>query len=249
MIPADYLQSGSLNPVQIVIDQIIDFFERLSFDIIFDNEITTTDLNFTKLNIKDDHPARSLSDTFYISDKELLRVHCTSVTAKVLQEKNKQSEIKSVAFGNVFRKDDDDATHSHQFNQIDIVWVKEGLSISNLKWLIDALMKHLFKKNTKTRFRLSQFPFTEPSMEVDISCFVCDGKGCNVCKKTGWIEILGSGLLHPNVLENAGIDSNKFSGIAAGLGIDRIVMLKYGINDIRYIYENDFRILKQFRGK
>ncbi len=249
MIPADYLQSGSLNPVQIVIDQIIDFFERLSFDIIFDNEITTTDLNFTKLNIKDDHPARSLSDTFYISDKELLRVHCTSVTVKVLQEKNKQSEIKSVAFGNVFRKDDDDATHSHQFNQIDIVWVKEGLSISNLKWLIDALMKHLFKKNTKTRFRLSQFPFTEPSMEVDISCFVCDGKGCNVCKKTGWIEILGSGLLHPNVLKNAGIDSNKFSGIAAGLGIDRIVMLKYGINDIRYIYENDFRILKQFRGK
>lgn len=249
MIPIDNLQSGSLNPNQIIIDKIMDFFTSLSFNIEFDNEITTVDLNFDKLNIKEDHPARSLSDTFYINDKELLRVHCTSVTAKILKERNKEKEIKAVAFGNVFRKDDDDATHSHQFNQVDFVWVKEGISISNLKWLIDSLMKYLFTKETKTRFRLSQFPFTEPSMEVDISCFACNSKGCNVCKKTGWIEILGSGLLHPNVLENAGIDSNKYSGIAAGLGIDRIVMLKYGINDIRYIYENDFRILKQFRGK
>lgn len=248
-IPADYLQSGSLNPIQIVANQILEFFEKLSFEVVYDNEITTVDYNFDKLNIKEEHPARSLSDTFYINDKELLRVHCTSVTAKMLEKNKDKKEIKSVSFGNVFRKDDDDATHSHQFNQIDFVWVKEGISITNLKWLIDSLMKHLFNKDTKTRFRLSQFPFTEPSMEVDISCFVCQNKGCNVCKKTGWIEVLGSGLLHPNVLEAAKIDSKKYSGIAAGFGLDRIAMLKYGINDIRYIYENDFRILKQFRGK
>lgn len=249
MIPSDYMKSGSLNPIQIVANQILDFFKKLSFEIVYDNEITTVEYNFDRLNIKEEHPARSFSDTFYIDDKKLLRVHCTSTTAKMLELNNYKNEIKIVSFGNVFRKDDDDSTHSHQFNQIDFVWVKEGLSIANLKWLIDSLLKHLFNSSIKTRYRLSQFPFTEPSMEVDISCFVCKSKGCNVCKKTGWIEVLGSGMLHPNVLKNAGIDSNKFSGIAAGFGLDRIAMFKYGISDIRYIYENDFRILKQFRGK
>lgn len=249
LIPVDSLKTGALNPIQIVANDIINFFKKLSFDIFYDNEITTVDFNFDKLNIAVDHPARSVSDTFYINENYLLRVHCTSASAKVLQKLNNKDEIKSLSFGNVYRKDDDDSTHSHQFNQIDFVWVKENISVSNLKWLIDSLLKYLFSDEIQTRYRLSQFPFTEPSMEVDISCFACKSKGCNVCKKTGWIEILGSGLLHPNVLENAGIDSTKYSGIAAGFGLDRIAMLKYGINDIRHIYENDFKILKQFRGK
>lgn len=249
LIPSDFIKSGCLNPIQLVANDIISFFENLSFEIVYDNEITTTDYCFDRLNFKEDHPAKSLSDTFYLSEKELLRVHCTSVTAKMLEKNNKKSEIKVVSFGNVFRKDDDDATHSHQFNQIDFVWLKENISIANLKWLIDGLMKHLFNEKTITRFRLSQFPFTEPSMEVDISCFICSGDGCNLCKKTGWIEILGAGLLHPNVLKSASIDSEKYSAMAAGFGLDRIAMLKYGITDIRHIYENDFRILEQFRGK
>ena len=248
MLPSDYIASGSFNPIELVANDILRFFKDLSFDIVTDNELTSVDYNFDKLNFKDDHPARSLSDTFFVNEKLLLRVHCTSVTSMYLEKNKSQQEIKVVSYGNVYRKDDDDATHSHQFNQIDLVWVKKGLSISNLKWLINELMKYLFNKDTKTRYRLSYFPFTEPSMEVDISCFMCNGKGCNVCKKTGWIEILGSGLLHPNVLKATGVNS-ELNAIAAGIGLDRIAMIKYGISDIRDIYMNDFNLIKQFRGK
>ncbi|WPL39199.1 phenylalanine--tRNA ligase subunit alpha [Malacoplasma iowae] len=248
MLPSDYMKSGSFNPIELVANDILRFFKDLSFDIVTDNEVTSVDYNFDKLNFKDDHPARSLSDTFFINEKLLLRVHCTSVTSMYLEKNKSEQEIKVVSYGNVYRKDDDDATHSHQFNQIDLVWVKKGLSISNLKWLINELMKYLFNKDTKTRYRLSYFPFTEPSMEVDISCFMCNGDGCNVCKKTGWIEILGSGLLHPNVLKAAKVNP-ELNAIAAGLGLDRIAMIKYGISDIRDIYMNDFNLIKQFRGK
>lgn len=249
MIPVDSLQSGSVNPIQIVANDIMNFFKKFNFEIVFGDEVTSVKYNFDNLNIQMSHPARSYSDTFYIDDKTLLRVHCTAVTAKMLEKNNQKSEIKVVSFGNVYRKDDDDATHSHQFNQIDFVWVNSNMSISNLKWLIDELLKYLFNEKIKTRYRLSHFPFTEPSMEVDISCFMCDSKGCSVCKKSGWIEILGAGLLHPSVLASAEINPEKYSGIAAGFGLDRIAMLKYGISDIRYIYENDFRVLSQFRGK
>lgn len=248
LLPSDYLKSGSFNPIELVANDILRFFKDLSFDIVTDNELTTVDYNFNKLNFKDDHPARSMSDTFFINQKLLLRVHCTSVSAKYLEKNNKEKEIKVVSYGNVYRKDDDDATHSHQFNQIDLIWAKEGLSIGNLKWMINELMKYLFNEDTKTRYRLSYFPFTEPSMEVDISCFMCSGNGCNVCKKTGWIEILGAGLIHPNVLKSTGVNP-KLNAIAAGLGLDRIAMIKYGISDIRDIYQNDFRLLNQFRGK
>ncbi|MEG2198399.1 MAG: phenylalanine--tRNA ligase subunit alpha [Malacoplasma sp.] len=245
-LPSDNIKSGYSNPIDIIIEKLNDFFLALSFQIVNGNEIVTTEYNFAKLNIKDGHPAMDMHDSFFISKDVLLRTHCTAVTSKVIHN-CKSQEMKVVSFGNVYRKDEDDATHSHQFNQLDLVWIKEDLSISNLKWLVDKLLKYLFDDSIKTRYRLSYFPFTEPSFEVDISCFKCKSLGCNICKKTGWIEILGAGILHPNVIRDANIDK-KFVGIAAGIGIDRLAMLKYGISDIRDIYNNNFRLLEQFRG-
>lgn len=247
-IVSDYLVSGFLNPIDLVKNQIISFFKKADFKIMTDSELTTLEYNFDRLNIKKDHPARSLSDTFFIDDTNLLRVHNTAITAKALNMYNDQDEIKILSYGNVYRKDDDDATHSHQFNQIDMVWVKKGLSLSNLKWLTQKLLKYLFNDEIKIRYRLSYFPFTEPSFEVDISCFFCNAKGCHICKKTTWIEVLGAGLLHPNVLKDANIKS-ELNGIAFGMGIDRIAMLKYQIKDIRRLYGNDFSLFKEFRGR
>lgn len=247
-IPMDNLKSGSINPIDLVKNQIIDFFKKANFTIMTDSELTTDEYNFDRLNIKKDHPARGLSDTFFVDSKRLLRVHNTAITSKALEMFNKNDEIKILSYGNVYRKDDDDATHSHQFNQIDMVWVKKGMSISNLKWLTQKLLKYLFNDDIKVRYRLSHFPFTEPSFEIDISCFFCQSKGCNICKKTTWIEILGAGLLHPNVLKDANIKPG-LSGIAFGMGIDRIAMLKYQIKDIRRMYGNDFALLNEFRGK
>lgn len=235
--------SGSLNPLTLITNDIIDFFVKMNFKIVSGTEVVPIKYNFDYLNINKNHPARTPQESFYIDDKNMLRVHCTAVTAMIL-ENNKEEDIRVVTFGNVYRNDEDDATHSHQFNQVDIVWVKEGINLRNLKWLLTKLLKHLFGNDTRLRFRLSHFPFTEPSFEVDISCFKCKGQGCNICKHSGWIEILGAGMLHPNVLKAANI--NIRNGIAAGLGIDRIAMLKYGISDIRDLYSNDFRILEQF---
>lgn len=245
-LPADNLKTGYSNPIEIIIEKLNNFFLALSFQIVNGNEVVTDKYNFTKLNIKEGHPARDMHDSFYINASTLLRTHCTAVTSQVI-DNSKSQEMKIISFGNVYRKDDDDATHSHQFTQLDLVWIKEELSISNLKWLIDSLLKYLFNDSINTRYRLSYFPFTEPSFEVDISCFKCKSLGCNICKKTGWIEILGAGILHPNVINDANIDK-KFVGIAAGIGIDRLAMLKYGINDIRDIYNNNFRLIEQFRG-
>lgn len=246
-LPANYFQSGNINPIDLVKNQIINFFKKANFKILTDSEVTTVDYNFNRLNIGADHPARSTSDTFFIDEDHLLRVHNTAITSKALQMFNKDDEIKVLSYGNVYRKDDDDATHSHQFNQIDMVWVKEGMSLANLKWLTDKLLKYLFNSSIKIRYRLSHFPFTEPSFEIDISCFFCDAKGCSICKKTKWIEVLGAGLLHPNVLKDAKIKSG-LSGIAFGIGIDRIAMLKYQIKDIRRMYGNDFSLLEEFKG-
>lgn len=245
-LPSDNLRTGHSNPIEIIIEKLNNFFLALSFQIVNGDEIVSDKYNFTRLNIKDDHPARDIGDSFFISKNTLLRTHCTAVTSKVI-DNSKAQEIKIISFGNVYRKDDDDATHSHQFTQLDLVWIKEGLSISNLKWLIDSLLKYLFDESINTRYRLSYFPFTEPSFEVDISCSKCNSLGCNICKKSGWIEILGAGILHPNVISAANIDK-KLVGIAAGIGIDRLAMLKYGITDIRDIYNNNFRLLEQFRG-
>lgn len=243
----DSIKTNISNPLQIIIEKINNFFLNLSFQIINGNEVVLEKYNFEHLNIKEDHPARDMHDSFYIDKNWLLRTHCTAITAELI-ENRKDNELKVISFGNVYRKDDDDSTHSHQFNQLDMVWLGKELSISNLKWLIDSLLKYIFDDSIKTRYRLSYFPFTEPSFEVDVSCFNCNSKGCNICKKTGWIEILGAGILHPNVIKDAKLNSDMV-GLAAGIGIDRIAMLKFGIQDIRDIYNNNFRLLEQFRGK
>ncbi|MDE7099860.1 MAG: phenylalanine--tRNA ligase subunit alpha, partial [Malacoplasma sp.] len=247
-LPANFFETGFINPLDLVKEQIIAFFKKANFKIITVSEVTTVDYNFDRLNIKKDHPARSMSDTFFIDDSKLLRVHNTAVTAMALEKFNYETEIKVLSYGNVYRKDDDDATHSHQFNQIDMVWVKKGMSLANLKWITDKLVKYIFDdENIKVRYRLSHFPFTEPSFEIDVSCFFCKSKGCSICKNTKWIEVLGAGLLHPNVLKSASIKKG-LSGVAFGIGIDRIAMLKYQISDIRRMYNNDFLFLKEFKG-
>ena len=240
-----FLNNGHHHILTIVLNEIIEFLKQLNFEIVSGNEIVTDEFNFVNLNIPKNHPARNNHDSLFINQDYLLRTHCTVTTAEKIY-KNNNPDIRIASYGNVYRKDDDDATHSHQFMQLDIVWINEKLNVANLKWLIDSFLKYLFHdENIKTRYRLSYFPFTEPSFEVDLSCFKCNQKGCNICKNTGWIEILGAGLLNPHVLELSKIKGKV--GLAAGIGIERIAMLKYGINDIRDLYTNNFEFNRQFR--
>lgn len=239
-----YLLNGTSHLLNNVLNQAIDFFTQLNFDIVSGDEVVTDEFNFHNLNIPKNHPARNMQDSFFINDELMLRTHCTVTTAQKIYQ-NKSDDIRVLSYGNVYRKDDDDATHSHQFMQIDLVWINKDMNLANLKWLIDSFLKYLFNENIKTRYRLSYFPFTEPSFEVDVSCFKCNQQGCNICKKTGWIEILGAGLLNLNVLDIANI-KNKV-GLAAGIGVERIAMLKYGITDIRDFYSNNFAFNKQFK--
>ncbi|MGL5630362.1 MAG: phenylalanine--tRNA ligase subunit alpha [Mycoplasmoidaceae bacterium] len=246
IIPTKILVSGANNLIDQTIIEICDFFANLGFNLINGDDITTKNYNFDFLNVPENHPARDDHDSFYIDDNKLLRSHCTAETAKLIYQ-NQDDEIKIISLGNVYRNDEDDATHSHQFNQVDMVWLRKDLSIKNLKWLVDKFLAHIFKiQNLKTRYRLSYFPFTEPSFEVDIECFKCHANGCNICKKSGWVEILGAGIFHPNVINNLKV-KKEMIGLAFGIGIDRIIMIKYGITDIRYLYNNDFRLLKQIK--
>ncbi|MDR0985887.1 MAG: phenylalanine--tRNA ligase subunit alpha [Mycoplasmataceae bacterium] len=245
-INSSNISKGSLSPISLILNDILTFFKSLDFKIAMGKEVVDTKYNFDNLNIDINHPARSTHDSFFINANKMLRTHCTAETAKQL-ENNKNKDIRILSYGNVYRNDDDDATHSHQFNQIDFVWVKDGLNLKNLKWLISSLLKHLFGDDIKVRYRLSYFPFTEPSFEVDMSCINCQGKGCSMCKNTGWIEILGAGMLHHNVLKASNVSIKN--GIAAGIGLDRLAILKYGLTDIRDIYSNDFRIMDQFKLK
>ena len=240
-------KKGNKHPLNLVIDDISNFFKKLNFELINGNEIADVLYNFDNLNITKNHVARDIHDTFFIDDQYILRTHCTSNTALVL-ENNENEDIRIFSYGNVFRKDEDDATHSHQFMQIDFVWLKKDFNLSNLKWIIDNLIKYIFGNKLKTRYRLSYFPFTEPSFEVDVECWNCKNKGCNICKHTGWIEVLGAGMLHQNVINKTKLKDID-SGMAAGIGVERIAMLKYGIKDIRDFYNNDFEFLKQFENK
>ncbi|MCM1043810.1 MAG: phenylalanine--tRNA ligase subunit alpha [Corallococcus sp.] len=237
---------GTLHPITLVTNEIVDLFVALGFEVADGPEIETDYYNFQALNIPLDHPARDMQDTFYITDGILLRTQTSSVQARLMQ--NKKPPLKMVCPGKVFRSDSD-ASHSPVFNQIEGLVVDENITLRDLKGTLEYLAKHLFGDKTKVRFRPSYFPFTEPSVEVDLTCSNCGGKGCSLCKGTGWIEVLGAGMVHPYVLENCNIDSNKYTGYAFGMGVERIAMIKYGIPDIRLFYENDVRFLRQFVSK
>ncbi len=241
-MPAKKEKHGNLHPITTVRNQLIDIFASMGFEVFEGAEIENDYYNFTALNTPDDHPARDMQDTFYLSDEFLLRTQTSAGQIHVMERKN--PPIKIVSPGKVFRSDDD-ATHSPMFSQMEGLVVDKGITLCDLKGMLDMFVQKIFGENTTTRLRPSYFPFTEPSVEVDVSCFECGGKGCSLCKGTGWIEILGAGVVNKKVLENCGIDSEEYSGFAFGLGIERVAMLKYGINNIKLLFESDLRVLDQ----
>ncbi|AGR41480.1 phenylalanine--tRNA ligase subunit alpha [Spiroplasma taiwanense] len=243
------LKLGSKHPLNLVIEEVSKIFSELGYEIVDGTEFETDEYCFQKLNMPIGHPARDMQDTFYIDENTVLRTHATNMTARMLTNAaiSKNINVAALSYGNVYRRDDDDATHSHQFMQMDVFAISEKMSFANLKWVLEYMCKRLFSNDTVIRMRPSFFPFTEPSAEVDVSCMNCNGKGCSICKFTGFIEILGSGMLAPEVLQANGLDSNKVSGLAFGVGIERLAMLKYGLKNIRDLYENDIRFLEQFK--
>lgn len=242
-LPGKTPKSGSLHPLNIVKNKILDAFCGMGFEVFEGPEIDTDYYCFQALNIPKDHPARDMQDTFYITDNIILRPHTSPGQVRTME--NKKPPIKILSPGRVYRADDD-ASHSPMFHQIEGLVVDKGVSLCDLKGLLDEFVKIMFDDETKTRFRPSYFPFTEPSVEVDVTCCKCHGKGCSLCKGTGWIEILGAGVVNKKVLEMSGIDSEIYSGLAFGLGIERITMIKYGISDIRTLFENNVKFLEQF---
>ncbi len=242
-LPGNAVKVGGAHPLNIVKNKIIDAFCGLGFEVFEGPEIDSDYYCFQALNIPKDHPARDMQDTFYINDNVLLRPHTSPGQVRTME--NKKPPIKILSPGRVYRADDD-ASHSPMFHQIEGLVVDKGVSLCDLKGLLDTFVKLIFDEDTKTRFRPSYFPFTEPSVEVDVTCCKCHGKGCGLCKNTGWIEILGAGVVNKNVLKMSGIDPEVYSGLAFGLGIERIAMIKYGISDIRTLFESNVRFLEQF---
>ena len=238
---------GTLHPLTIVQTEIEQFFMGMGYLVKEGPEVELDYYNFERANIPQDHPARDMQDTFYINAEWLLRTHTTAIQTRTLEAYKGEIPVKVICPGKVFRKDDDDATHSHQFVQIEGLVVGDKISLADLKGTLELLARHLFGESRVIRFRPSYFQFTEPSVEVDVSCHICNGKGCPTCKQSGWIEILGAGMVHPNVLRMAGFDPEKVSGFAFGLGVERVALLKYGIDDIRHLYTNDLRFLNNFR--
>ncbi|MFH1061485.1 MAG: phenylalanine--tRNA ligase subunit alpha [Candidatus Omnitrophota bacterium] len=243
-LPGFKPNSAKAHPLTLVRDEICSLFIEMGFNIVEGPEIETEYYNFEALNIPMEHPSRESFDTFYLDKKHLLRSHTSPVQIRYM-EKN-QPPIQIIVPGKVYRPDATDATHSFMFHQLEGLLIDKGITLAHLKGVLSVFAKKLFGPHTKTRFRPHFFPFTEPSAEMDVSCIICGGKGCRVCKHNGWIEILGSGMVHPKVLKAGNIDSKKYSGFAFGMGIERIAMLKYGIDDIRLFYENDLRFVKQF---
>lgn len=245
-LPADPMPLGSRHPISIVKNKIISIFQRLGFAVAEGPEIEDDFHNFTALNLPENHPARDMQDTFYISQNPdwLLRTHTSSVQVREMQKG--KLPIRIICPGRVYRNETISARAHCFFHQVEGLYIAENVSFADLKQTLYFFVQEMFGKEVKVRFRPSYFPFTEPSAEMDISCLICGGEGCSVCKKTGWVEILGCGMVHPNVLDNCGIDSNKYTGFAFGMGIERITMLKYQIKDLRLFSENDVRFLKQF---
>lgn len=243
-LPSKKRTPGALHPITIIKNEMVDVFSSMGFEIFEGPEIEDDDHNFTRLNVAKNHPARDMQDTFYVADEIVLRTHTSGAQIRRMDQGN--LPIKMLSPGRVFRSDSD-ATHSPMFHQMEGLVVDKKITLCDLQGMLDEFVKKIFGAEVKTRLRPSYFPFTEPSVEVDVSCFECGGKGCSLCKGTGWIEVLGGGIVHHKVLENCGIDPNVYSGLAFGIGIERIAMLKYGINNIGLLYENDLRFLKQFK--
>ena len=246
-LPGRELHLGTKHPINIILDDLEKYFIGMGYRVVQGPEIETDHYCFEMMNLPKDHPARDMQETFYIDPENLLRSQTSGDQARVLEKHDfTKGPLKMVGPGKVYRRDDDDATHSHQFMQMEGLVVDKNITMGDLKGTLELMAKHTFGQDRETRLRPSYFPFTEPSVEMDVSCFNCDGKGCSICKYTGWIEVLGAGMVHPNVLKNAGVDPNVYGGFAFGVGLDRFAILKYGIDDIRDFYTNDVRFLEQF---
>jgi phenylalanyl-tRNA synthetase alpha chain len=245
-LPGRPVKMGNRHPLTKIIEEIEDLFIGMGYKIAEGPEVEHDYYNFEALNLPKGHPARDMQDSFYITEEILLRTHTSPVQARTMEKHKGKGPVKIICPGKVYRRDNDDATHSHQFMQIEGLVVDENITMGDLKGTLEVFAKKIFGEDREIRLRPSFFPFTEPSVEMDISCKICRGDGCRVCKHSGWIEILGAGMVHPNVLEMAGFDSKKYTGFAFGMGPDRIAMLKYGIDDIRHFYTNDIRFIKQF---
>ena len=249
-LPGKQMPQGTRHILTQVMEEIEDIFLGMGYQVVEGYEVESDHYNFERMNLPKDHPARDMQDTFYISDEMLIRTHTSPVQARTMEKHDfSKGALRMISPGKVFRRDTDDATHSHQFHQIEGLVVDKNVTMGDLKGTLEVMMKKMFGEDRKIRLRPSYFPFTEPSVEVDVSCFKCGGAGCNVCKHTGWIEILGAGMVHPDVLQMSGIDPTEYSGFAFGLGPDRVAMLRDGVNDIRNFYQNDLRFLNQFKVK
>ena len=240
------MERGTVHPLMMIQQELEDLFIGMGYKVAEGPEVEQDYYNFELANLPKDHPARDMQDTFYIDPNTLLRTHTTAIQMRELEKAHGQLPIKLICPGKVYRRDDDDATHSHQFMQCEGLVVGDHITLADLKGTLEYMANAMFGNGRKVRFRPSYFPFTEPSVEVDVSCPFCNGKGCSVCKGSGWIEILGAGMVHPHVLEMNGFDPKKCSGFAFGVGLERVAMLKYGIDDIRNFYTNDVRFLKNF---
>ena len=250
-LPATKITRGSKHPVNRIIEEIEDLFVSMGYDVVTGPELETDEFCFERLNLPKGHPARDMQDSFYITNEYLLRTQTSAVQARTMLEKGGKEPIRMICAGKTYRREDD-ATHSHQFSQVEGLVIDKkdrNVSLADLKGTLEVFVKKLVGANCELRFRPSYFPFTEPSYEVDVSCFKCGGKGCNLCKQTGWIEVLGAGIVHPNVLEMNGYNPEEYGGFAFGTGLERLAMFKYGIPDMRYLYANDVRFLKQFDRK
>ncbi|AYF92577.1 phenylalanine--tRNA ligase subunit alpha [Apilactobacillus bombintestini] len=246
-LPSTPVAKGHPHVIQSIIDQISDMFIGMGYEVKSGPEVEEDKYNFEMMNLPKDHPARDMQDTFYITNEILMRTQTSPMQARTLEKHDfSKGPLKMISPGVVYRRDTDDPTHSHQFHQVEGIVIDKHITMGDLKGTLEYLLHQLFGDKYDIRLRPSYFPFTEPSVEADVTCFNCDGKGCDVCKHTGWIEVLGAGMVHPNVLKMAGVDANEYGGFAFGLGPDRFAMLKYGVDDIRDFYLNDVRFLSQF---
>ncbi len=248
-LPGFYIKGGLIHPLTKMKLQIEAFFRTMGYDILSGPEVELDYYNFEMLNFPKNHPARDMQDTFFIDEEHLLRTHTSPMQVRTMKGNSDKGPLRIISSGKVFRRDEDDATHSHQFMQIEGLLIDEDISIAHLIGTLQELARFVFGNERNIRVRPSYFPFTEPSIEVDVDCFNCSGEGCHICKKTGWIEILGAGMVHPNVLTNSGYDPEKYSGFAFGIGIERMVMLKYGVTDIRDFYTNDIKFINLINSK